>query len=65
MSGPQTRRRRATITAAGTFRPPTGMIGSKRGRSPKKAPDHVTGISASGPDNRASAHVPARARATH
>ncbi len=62
MSGPRGRRIGATGGAAGTFRRRTGMMGNERVGTVKKAPHHVTGISASGPDKQPSAHVPARDR---
>jgi len=52
----------ATVGAAGPVRRPTGMMGNKRVGTVKKAPHHVTGISAAGPDDRTSTHVPAHDR---
>jgi len=52
----------ATVGAAGPVPRPTGMMGNERMGTVKKAPHHVTGISASGPDDRTSAHALARDR---
>jgi len=62
MSGPRGRRIDATGGAAGTFRRRTGMMGNERVGTVKKAPHHVTGVSALRTDHRPAVTATARAR---